>query len=302
MEPVAEQRKDQSGKRAEDKIEAEPTTTKGRKFVRPRTTTDRTKRAIALGTAAAAIGGLGAAATRSGEAPSQPSEPVPGPVALNAAEAYRVLNVSKEWDIEQTKNEQVDFFIEFLQFRNRDKTKLWLERLGKYGPMIQQKLAERDMPQDLLWLATIESGMNPNAYSKAKAAGLWQFIEETGERHGLEVTQYVDERRDPIKSTDAALDYLSKLNQRFGGSWYLAAAGYNTGENRVERIVRERAGGRMGDEAVFWEIDNHLPSETRDYVPLMLAMGHIGKDPQKYGFTDLQMQQPLSYDEVKIDG
>jgi membrane-bound lytic murein transglycosylase D len=302
MEPVAEQRNDQSGKRAEDKTEAEPTKTKGRNFVRPRGTSDRTKRAIALGTAAAAIGGLGAAVTRSGEAPPQPSEPAPGPVALNEAESYRVLNVSKAWDIEQTKNEQVDFFIEFLQFRNRDKTKLWMERLGKYGPMIQQKLAERDMPQDLLWLATIESGMNPNAYSKAAAAGLWQFIEETGERHGLEVTKYVDERRDPVKSTDAALDYLSKLNKRFGGSWYLTAAGYNTGENRVERIVRERAGGRMGDESVFWQIDSHLPSETRDYVPLMLAMGHIGKDPHKYGFTDLEMQQPLSYDEVKVAG
>jgi membrane-bound lytic murein transglycosylase D len=298
---LAEQQKNDPSTRAEVEPKAE-STVKAKSFVRPRASNARTKRAISLGTAAAAIGGLGAAVARTNEAPSQPIERMPGPVALDDTEAPQPLGVSREWDIKQTKNEQVDFFIDFLQWRNRDKTKLWLERLGKYGPMIQQKLAERGMPQDLLWLATIESGMNPNAYSKAKAAGLWQFIEETGERHGLEVTQYVDERRDPIKSTDAALDYLSKLNQRFGGSWYLAAAGYNTGENRVERIVRERAGGRMGDEAVFWEIDNHLPSETRDYVPLMLAMGHIGKDPQKYGFTDLQMQQPLSYDEVKIDG
>ena len=297
---LAEQQKNDPSKRAEDEPKAE--STKAKSFVRPRASNERTKRAISLGTAAATIGGLGAAVARTSEAPSQPIEPLPGPVALDDTEPPQPLGVSREWDIKQTKNEQVDFFIDFLQWRNRDKTKLWLERLGKYGPMIQQKLAERGMPQDLLWLATIESGMNPNAYSKAKAAGLWQFIEETGERHGLEVSQYVDERRDPIESTDAALDYLSKLNKRFGGSWYLAAAGYNTGENRVERIVRERAGGRMGDEAVFWEIDNHLPSETRDYVPLMLAMGHIGKDPQKYGFTDLQMQQPLSYDEVKIDG
>jgi membrane-bound lytic murein transglycosylase D len=112
----------------------------------------------------------------------------------------------------------------------------------------------------------------------------------------------VDERRDPIASTDAALDYLQKLHDRFGGSWYLAAAGYNTGENRVERIVRERAGGRLGDESVFWEIERHLPAETRDYVPVMLAMGHIGKNPSKYGFTDVQRQPPLAFDVVDVPG
>jgi membrane-bound lytic murein transglycosylase D len=168
--------------------------------------------------------------------------------------------------------------------------------------MIQQKLAERGMPQDLIWLATIESGLDANAYSRADAAGLWQFIEETGKRHGLEVSEYVDQRRDPVAATDAALDYLRKLNDRFGGSWYLAAAGYNTGENRVERIVNEMAGGRLGDENVFWEIEQHLPSETRDYVPLMLAMGYIGKNPEKYGFPDITRQAPLQYDEVQVTG
>ena len=205
------------------------------------------------------------------------------------------------WDIEPTRNEQVDFFIDFLQWQNRDKTRLWLERLGLYGPMIQQKLEERGMPKDLIWLAMIESGLDPNAYSRADAAGLWQFIAETGQRHGLEVSEYVDERRDPVRATEAALDYLQKLHDRFG-SWYLAAAGYNTGENRVERIVKERAGGKHGDDAVFWEIDRHLPSETRDYVPLMLAMGHIGKDPAKYGFTDLEPQAPLQYEEMRVRG
>ena len=112
----------------------------------------------------------------------------------------------------------------------------------------------------------------------------------------------MDERRDPIAATDAALDYLQKLHDRFGGSWYLAAAGYNTGENRVERIVRERAGGRLGDESVFWEIERFLPSETRDYVPVMLAMGHIGKNPAKYGFNDLQRQAPLAFDVIEVAG
>ena len=262
-----------------------------------RLNTRRNRRNLALGMAASTLGvGIGVGAK------SDPAATPGAPLAMRDAEGVVSFSPSKSWDIEETKNEEVDFFIDFLRGKNHQKTKLWLERLGKYGPMIQEKLAERGMPQDLIWLATIESGLDPNAYSSADAAGLWQFIEETGERHGLEVSQYVDERRDPLAATDAALDYLSKLNKRFGGSWYLAAAGYNTGENRVERIVREKAGGRFGDESVFWQISKHLPSETRDYVPVMLAMGHIGKDPAKYGFANLQMQEPLQFDEMKVPG
>jgi len=262
-----------------------------------RLNTRRNRRNLALGMAASTLGiGVGVGAK------SDPAAAPSAPLAMRDPEGVVSFSPTKSWDIEETKNEEVDFFIDFLRGKNHQKTKLWLERLGKYGPMIQEKLAERGMPQDLIWLATIESGLDPNAYSSADAAGLWQFIEETGERHGLEVTEYVDERRDPLAATDAALDYLSKLNKRFGGSWYLAAAGYNTGENRVERIVREKAGGRFGDESVFWQISKHLPSETRDYVPVMLAMGHIGKDPAKYGFGNLQMQEPLQFEEMKVPG
>jgi hypothetical protein len=216
-----------------------------------RLNTPRNRRNLALGMAATTLGGLTIAGN------TNPAE-TPGPIAMDESGAEVSFAPVKAWDIEETKNEEVDFFIDFLRLQNHDKTKLWLERLGKYGPMIQQKLAERGMPQDLIWLATIESGLDPNAYSGADAAGLWQFIEETGERHGLEVSEYVDARRDPIASTDAALDYLKKLNDRFGGSWYLTAAGYNTGENRVERIVKEKAGGRFGDESVFWQISKHM--------------------------------------------
>jgi membrane-bound lytic murein transglycosylase D len=264
-----------------------------------RLNTRRARRNIALGMAASTLGGIAGVAATGGDQAAQ----APGPLALNESDDAAVsFTTPKTWDIKETRNDKVDFFIDFLRLDNHDKTKLWLERLGKYGPMIQKKLAERGMPQDLVWLATIESGLDPNAYSAADAAGLWQFIEETGERHGLEVSQYVDERRDPLAATDAALDYLMKLNKRFGGSWYLAAAGYNTGENRVERIVNESAGGRMGDEDVYWQISSKLPKETRDYVPVMLAMGHIGKDPAKYGFGDLKMQEPLAFDEMKVAG
>ena len=260
-----------------------------------RLNTRRNRRNLALGMAATTLGGIAAAG-------AQPDADPPGPVAMNEPEPAVRFVTPATWDIKQTRNEKVDFFIDFLKLDNHDKTRLWLERLGKYGPMIQQKLAERGMPQDLIWLATIESGLDPNAYSSADAAGIWQFISETGERHGLEVSDYVDERRDPIASTDAALDYLKKLNDRFGGSWYLSAAAYNTGENRVERIVNQEAGGRLGDEDVYWQISSSLPRETRDYVPVMLAMAHIGKDPAKYGFKGLTPQEPLRFDEKRVAG
>jgi membrane-bound lytic murein transglycosylase D len=282
--------------RTEAESVASPNETQRKKSRLQRMNTRRARRNVALGMAASTLGGL--AATSNPDTATEAAKPL----AMAGEDAVVTFVAPKAWDIEQTKNDQVDFFIDFLRLQNRDKTKLWLERLGKFGPMIQEKLAARGMPQDLIWLATIESGLDPNAYSKADAAGLWQFIEETGERHGLEVSQYVDERRDPIASTDAALDYLKKLNDRFGGSWYLAAAGYNTGENRVERIVREKAGGRFGDESVYWQISASLPKETRDYVPVMLAMAHIGKDPAKYGFSDVKPQEPLRFEETRVPG
>jgi membrane-bound lytic murein transglycosylase D len=205
------------------------------------------------------------------------------------------------WDLTVTRNESVDQWIGFLQGRNRDRTQLWLERKGMYGPLIRAELRSRGMPEDLLYLALIESGLSPRAYSKAAASGMWQFIAETGRRYGLEVSAEVDERRDPVKSTAAALDYLQYMYDRFG-SWYLAAAGYNTGENRVGRIMREMFGTERGTDEHFWKIAHRLPRETRDYVPLMLAAGHIGKEPHKYGFHELEYQEPLSYDVVWVPG
>jgi hypothetical protein len=205
------------------------------------------------------------------------------------------------WDLHVSEHDRIDFFVEFLMGRNHEKTKLWLERLGKYGPFIANELRERGMPQDLIWLATIESGLDVNAYSKAHAAGMWQFIEETGQRYGLEVSRYVDDRRDPILATSAALTYLQEMHDRFG-SWYLSSAGYNTGENRVGRLMRELTGTEKGTDQGYWTIWDRLPRETRDYVPLMIAMGHIGKSPEKYGFHDLQHQQPLQFEEVIVPG
>jgi hypothetical protein len=205
------------------------------------------------------------------------------------------------WDLHVSEHDRIDFFVEFLMGRNYDKTRSWLERIGKYGPMIQNELRERGMPEDLLYLAMIESGLNPTAYSKAHASGMWQFIKETGQRYGLEVSTYVDERNDPVKSTAAGLTYLQMMHNRFD-SWYLASAGYNTGENRVGRLMRETTGSEKGSDEGYWDIWDRLPRETRDYVPLMIAMGHIAKEPAKYGFHNLQYEDALAYEEVAVPG
>jgi len=201
------------------------------------------------------------------------------------------------WDLPNLDHPRVDYWVNRFTTDRRQVFERFLRRSGRYAPMISEKLAERDMPQDLIYLAMIESGFVPTAYSHAHASGLWQFISETGRRYGLTVNAVVDERNDPMKSTDAALDYLTYLHNRFG-SWYLAAAGYNTGENRVGRIMREATGSERGDEESYYRIWNRLPRETRDYVPLMIAAARISKDLEKYGFAHVELDAPLAYEEV----
>jgi membrane-bound lytic murein transglycosylase D len=201
------------------------------------------------------------------------------------------------WDLANVDHERVDYWVQRLQTDRRPILERALELRGRYGPLVSRKLAERGMPQDLQYLAMIESGFDPRAYSRAHAAGLWQFIEATGRRYGLEVNRAVDERRDPVKSTDAALRYLSDLHERFG-SWYLAAAAYNTGENRVGRVMREEKGREQGTDAEFYEIFHRLPEQTRDYVPVMIAAARIDKDLEAHGF-DVEPLEPWSFRRVE---
>jgi len=229
-----------------------------------------------------------------------PADAVPAPAASITAEPP--VDVSLEapatgWD---GTNEQVRTWVAYLAGDNHKSTEVWLERQGKYGPMIRSELKRRNMPEELLYLALIESGLSPKAYSPAKASGMWQFIAETGKAYGLEISSEVDERRDPLRSTVAALDHLQELYDKFG-SWYLAAAAYNTGQNRVERILREHAGGARGDDRLYWKISPFLPRETQNYVPLMLAAGQIARDAEKYGFT-LDYQAELAFDTVWVPG
>lgn len=206
-----------------------------------------------------------------------------------------------EWDIPIVRNEFVDRFVEMFEQRQSDRMALYLKRSGRYEGMIRAKLRERGMPEDLIYLSMVESGFNPNARSKASAVGLWQFMAATGRMYGLRIDAYVDERRDPERSTDAALVYLSDLHKQLG-SWSLAAAAYNSGGNRVARIMREVTGAEKGEESDFWRIRSRLPTETREYVPLIYAAAIIGKEPQRYGLNDVERLMPLRVERVEVPG
>jgi membrane-bound lytic murein transglycosylase D len=238
---------------------------------------------------------LGAAATGSESRENAPVSAVASGIVREANAAVS----GASWDIPVVRNAPVERFIGIFTGRQQDRMALYLKRSGRYEGMIRAKLRERGMPEDLLYLSMIESGFNPTAKSHASAVGLWQFIEDTGERYGLRVDGYVDERKHPEKSTDAALSYLEDLHGQFG-SWYLAAAAYNTGEGRVARVMRQVTGKEKGKDADFWRIRGRLPKETREYVPLMVAAALIGKEPARYGLGGVQRWMPLESDEVQV--
>jgi membrane-bound lytic murein transglycosylase D len=205
--------------------------------------------------------------------------------------------VEQGWDLPNLDHARVDYWIRRFQTDKRSDFETYLQRMGRYASLISDELQKRGMPQDLVYLAMIESGFNPKAYSSARASGLWQFIGATARRYGLDMNRAVDERNDPVKATSAALEYLGDLHQRFG-SWYLAAAAYNMGENGLTRILRSALGRTKGTDADYYAVWTRLPKETRDYVPLMIAAARIAKDPAQYGFTGIEPLQPLAFQEV----
>ncbi|HET6763681.1 MAG TPA: lytic transglycosylase domain-containing protein, partial [Longimicrobiaceae bacterium] len=208
---------------------------------------------------------------------------------------------SATWDIPMVRNASVERFVEMFQGKQQDRMAMYLKRSGRYEGMIRAKLRARGMPEDLVYLSMIESGFNPTARSRAQAVGLWQFMEGTGRGYGLRVDGWVDERRDPERSTDAALRYLKELHGTFG-SWYLAAAAYNSGDNRVKKVMLEETGSEKGNDADFWRIRFRLPAETREYVPLILAAALVGKEPGKYGLGEVPRWLPLETDTVSVPG
>ncbi len=199
------------------------------------------------------------------------------------------------YDFPVTINKQVEFYLDLFQNRQRKYFQRWLARSTLYVPYIQEELTKAKLPTDLAYLAMIESGFNPSAYSKAHAAGLWQFIRGTGRNYGLRIDSWVDERREPVKATKAAIGYLSKLYAEFD-DWYLAVAAYNAGEGKIGRAIKKY---KTRD---FWELASHryLKLETKRYVPKLIAAIIISRDPEKYGFHEIQYMQPDQFDLITV--
>ncbi len=221
-------------------------------------------------------------------------------------------------------NERVEYWM--LRFSTSDKPEFeeTLSRAGLYSDMIRAKLRARRMPEELVYLAMIESGFLTNARSDVLATGMWQFMDPTARAYGLRIDGYVDERRDPVKATDAALEYLGDLYQQYG-SWYLAAAAYNAGPTRVSLALARRSGVRArdenlygagegnlyragegnlygeGDGSLYWEIVDHLPKETAQYVPRLLAATYLARYADRFDL-DVTLADPYMYDLVWAPG
>jgi membrane-bound lytic murein transglycosylase D len=196
-------------------------------------------------------------------------------------------------DFSFTPHPLVQGFINYYQGRGRATMETGLRRSGQYMALVRKIFREEGVPEDIAWLGQVESAWRPTARSWAAASGLWQFIPGTGSRFGLRQTAYVDERNSFEKATRASARYLKWLHDRFG-NWELAMGAYNTGEGNVDRAV-SRAGVRD-----FWSIYPYIAQETRNYVPNILAVILIAKNPEKYGFRNVQRMTPLAYDTVSV--
>lgn len=198
------------------------------------------------------------------------------------------------YDVPIVLNASVESHLDYFNTKIRDRFQRWLNRSGRYVPLMTQIFRENGLPEDLVFVSLIESGFNPYAYSRSHAVGAWQFMKGTGRKYGLRIDSYIDERRDVVKSTRAAAAYLKDLYAMFN-SWPLALASYNGGEGRVGRAMK-----RTNTED-FWDLrtTRHLHPETQNYVPKFMAATIIAKNPGKYGFAP-EYEKPLVYDEVVI--
>jgi membrane-bound lytic murein transglycosylase D len=226
----------------------------------------------------------------------------PRPMALRSVSHDKMKIASESaapviFDIPITYNKKVKHWIKYFQTTGRKWFRRWLERSYLYMPYIKSILKENGLPQDLAYLAMIESGFSLYAKSSASAVGPWQFIKPTAKRFGLKVNWWIDERKDIHKSTKAAAAYLKELYGHFG-SWYLVAAGYNAGENKIKRLIKKHKTGN------YWKISQRggLVAETKNYVPKLIAATLIAKAPNLYGFSNLTQYSPLQFDLFRVPG
>lgn len=224
------------------------------------------------------------------------------PPAMGTDSAPRGPN----WDIDVRSYEthdRVEFFVRIFSGRAKDDFAASLRRQSRYGAMIRQRLRAGGLPEDMIFLALIESWYDPHAYSSAAAVGMWQFMTRTARGSGMRVDWWIDERRDPVRSTEGAVRYLKGLRDQFDGSLYLAAAAYNGGDGRVSRglaLYADDMKGVQGEDRFFSLSDTkYLRPQTRDYVPKLIAAALIGKEPERYGIT-VDSLPPFAYDSITV--
>jgi membrane-bound lytic murein transglycosylase D len=251
------------------------------------------------------INGLELAALQQGDGfAEQKSEPAPIDEANEATPSVdQNVKAKAEAEIKNTHSDlplvmtdQVAGYINYFSNRGRGTLEHALARSGRYEDMIRRVLREQGVPQELIYLAQAESGFHPLAVSRAGARGMWQFMGSRAKGYGLERSWWVDDRQDPEKATRAAAHHLKDLYNEFG-DWYLAMAAYNSGPGTVQSAVK-----RTGY-ADFWELyrRNVLPKETRNYVPIIVAVTIMAKNPAQYGLDSVIKEKPLAYDTVRID-
>lgn len=226
-------------------------------------------------------------------AQEQPSVKVP-PVTIESP-VLKAPPVIAGYDANAVATRAVEKNVGLFSRTIRERFSLYLSRSGRYMDLMKDILKKKEVPEDIVILSLIESGFNPYAYSIARAAGPWQFIASTAKRYGLKIDWWKDERRDPVKSTEAAADYLKDLYSMFG-SWDLAMAAYNAGEGKILKAMRR---SKADD---YWDLlgTRHIRNETKEYVPRFIAASLIASNPQEFGFTEIEYHEPLSYDEVVI--
>ena len=202
-----------------------------------------------------------------------------------------------KFDIPVTWNKQTAMWVKFFTGRGRKHFENYTQRAGRYAPVLSKIMADNGLPRDLIYLAMAESGFTNHARSWAKAVGPWQFMPYTGRKFGLNIDWYVDERRDPLKASIAAANYLKTLHNLFG-SWELATAGYNAGEGKIGRAIK------MYRTKDFWQITKgrYLRPETKNYVTKIMALAIIGKNLDVFGFNEIKFEEALDYEEIMVKG